>query len=67
MVVEPNHLKEAFRMKWGTFTFQCMPFDLINARATFQREMDITFIGLMGQSIVVYMDDVKVFSKRRSD
>jgi hypothetical protein len=29
----------------------------------FQREMDITFQGLIGKSIVVYLDDVTIFSK----
>ena len=44
-----------------------MPFGLINARATFQREMDITFWGLIGHSVVVYLDDVTIFSKKRED
>ena len=52
-------------MKWGTFTFRHMPFKLTNSEATFQREMDITFRGLMGQSVVVYVDNVTIFSKKR--
>ena len=44
-----------------------MPFGLINAGATFQRAMDIDFHGLIGQSAVVYLDDITIFSKRREE
>jgi len=40
-----------------------MSFGLINARSTFQRAMDIAFRGLINQSVVVYLDDVTVYSK----
>eukprot|EP00253_Pinus_taeda_P010665 PITA_10665 len=44
-----------------------MPFGLINAGATFQRAMDIAFKGLINRTIVVYLDDITVFSKERSN
>ena len=44
-----------------------MPFGLINVVATFQREMDICFQGLIGTSVIVYLDDVTFFSKKRED
>ena len=44
-----------------------MPFGLINAGATFQRAVDIDFHGLMGRSVVVYLDDVTIFSKKREE
>ena len=44
-----------------------MPFGLINARATFQRAMDIAFHGLIGRSVVVYLNDVTIFSKKREE
>jgi hypothetical protein len=40
-----------------------MPFGLMNARATFQRAMDIAFIGDKDIFMVVYLDDITVFSK----
>eukprot|EP00253_Pinus_taeda_P002507 PITA_02507 len=44
-----------------------MPFGLINARATFQRAMDIAFRGLINRTVVVYLDDITIFSKERSN
>ena len=44
-----------------------MPFEMINARATFQRAMDIAFKGLIHNSIVVYFDDVKIYSKKQHE
>ena len=44
-----------------------MPFGLINKGATFQRAMDIAFRGLINQSVVVYLDDVTVYSKKCYD
>ena len=39
----------------------------MNIRDTFQRAMDITFRGLSGHYVVMYLDDVTIFSKRRED
>ena len=67
LVVEEDRLKTTFRTKWGVFAYRRMPFGLINARATFQRAMDIAFRGLIGHSVVVYLDDVTIFSKKREE
>jgi len=49
------------------FDYRRMPFGLVNAGATFQRAMDIAFHGLIKQSIVVYLNDVTMFSRRCED
>eukprot|EP00253_Pinus_taeda_P028415 PITA_28415 len=68
ILVHPDdRLKTTFRTKWGTYAYQKMPFGLINAGATFQRAMDITFKGLINRTVVVYLDDITVFSKERSN
>lgn len=41
-----------------------MLFGIINAGATFLRAMDIEFRGLVSQSVVVYLDDVTMISKK---
>jgi hypothetical protein len=60
-----DQLKTTFRTPWGTYAYRKIPFGLINAEATFQREMDIDIRGLIKQSVVVYLDDITVFSKTR--
>jgi len=40
-----------------------MPFGLINAGATFQRAVDIDFVGEKDKFVVIYLDDIFVFSK----
>eukprot|EP00253_Pinus_taeda_P010837 PITA_10837 len=68
VLVHPNdQLKTTFRTKWGTYAYQKMPFGLINAGATFQRAMDTAFRGLINRSVVIYLDDITVFSKKRSN
>ena len=44
-----------------------MPFGLMNAGATFQRAMDIAFVGENGKCVVIYQDDITVFSKPDED
>jgi hypothetical protein len=40
-----------------------IPFGLMNAGDNFQRAMDITFIGEKDKFVVIYLDDLTVFSK----
>jgi hypothetical protein len=44
-----------------------MPFGLINARENFQRAMGIEFMGLISNCVVVYLNDVTIFSKDKRD
>ena len=55
--------KTAFTSSWGTFMYAKMPFGLINAGATFQRAMDIKFIEEKDKILVIYLDEITVFSK----
>jgi hypothetical protein len=59
--------KTAFTTPWGTFMYDKMPFGLINAGATFQRAMDIDFVGEKDKFIVIYLDDMTIFSKYDED
>jgi hypothetical protein len=67
LVSEEDHLKTTFRTKWGTFAYKRMPFGLMNVGATFQRAMDVDFWELINKCVVVYLDDVIVYSKNRED
>eukprot|EP00253_Pinus_taeda_P007123 PITA_07123 len=44
-----------------------MPFGLMNVGATFQRAMDITFLGEKDKFVLVYLDDITVYSNRHQD
>ena len=63
LVAKEDHLKTTFQTKWGTYAYDKMPFGLINVGATFQQAMDIAFKGLINKSIVVYLDDITIYSK----
>lgn len=49
------------------FAYNRMPFGLINVGATFQRAMNNSFSNLKDKMIVIYLDDLTVFSKTRED
>jgi len=68
VLVHPDdQLKTTFKTKWGTYAYQKMPFGLINVGATFQRAMDIAFKGLVNKSVVIYLDDIIVYSKKQGN
>ena len=55
--------KTTFTTPWGTFMYAKIPFGLMNAGLTFQRAMDIAFIGERDKFLFMYMNDIIVFSK----
>jgi ribonuclease HI len=62
-VMPEDREKTSFTTPWGTFMYAKMPFGLMNAGATFQRAMDIAFIEEKDKFVVIYLDDITVFSK----
>jgi hypothetical protein len=67
VVCESDKEKTTFTTPWGTFMYDKMPFGLMNAGATFQRAMDIAFVGERDKFLVIYLDDLTVFSKSDED
>ena len=66
MVVDKEDQKKiSFTTPWGTFMYVRMPVGLMNVGATFQRTMDIAFVG--DKFVVIYLDDIIVFSKSDED
>jgi hypothetical protein len=63
VVHEDDKEKTAFTTPWGTFMYDKMPFGLMNAGDTCQREMDIDFIGERDKFVAIYLYDITVFSK----
>jgi hypothetical protein len=66
-VKRADKYKTTFISRWGTFAYECMSFGLSNAGATFQRAMQIDFDDLIGKIIQIYLDDLTMYSKIRSD
>ena len=60
---EADAPKTAFRTLDGLYQFNVMPFGLRNAPATFQRLMDVVFSGMKWKGLLVYMDDIVVYSE----
>ena len=44
-----------------------MPFGLMNVGATFQRAMDIAFSKEKDKYVVIYLDDITIFSQSNLD
>jgi len=47
--------------------YEKMPIGLMNAGATFQRAMDVAFVGGKYKFIAIYIDDVTVFSQSEEE
>ena len=63
LVLPSDQHKTDFTTPWGTFMYVKMPFGLMNGGATFQRAMDIAFSEDIFYFIIIYLDDITIFSK----
>lgn len=61
--MDPNDMeKTTFTTPLGNFSFRVMPFGLRNAPATFQRLMSEILREHIGSFVMVYLDDIVVYS-----
>ena len=63
----PDGEKMAFITPHGLYCYNVMPFGLKNAGATYQRLVTKIFQPLIGKTMEVYIDDMFVKSKERTD
>ncbi|CUA73040.1 Transposon Tf2-7 polyprotein [Rhizoctonia solani] len=66
-IKEEDVWKTAFKTKYGLFETRVMPFGLCNAPACFQYFMNDIFMDILDVFVIVYLDDILIFSKNEED
>ncbi|GBG82741.1 hypothetical protein CBR_g36270 [Chara braunii] len=58
-----DRYKTTFKTRYGHFEWLVMPFGLTNAPATFQAAMATEFRHMMDRFVLIYLDDILVYSR----
>ena len=61
-ITEGDEWKTAFRTRYRSFEWLVMPEGLTNAPAAFQRFMNDIFADMIDVNVIVYLDDILVYS-----
>ena len=66
-IAEGHEWKTAFRTRYGLYEYLVMPQGLCNAPATFQRMMDTVFAGMVDNGVIIYLDDILIYSETEEE
>ena len=66
-IAEEDVEKTAFRTPYGLYQFKVLSFGLTNAPSCFQNVMNKIFSDMIGKTVLIYLDDILIFSKSKRE
>jgi len=66
-IAEGDEWKTAFKTRYGLYEYTAMPFGLTNVPSVFQRHLNNILAEKIDRGVVVYIDDILIYSKTEEE